>query len=184
MEIDDLDPADAPGGERCADLLVEGFRDVAPAAWPTIASAREAVDECLALGPVRVARIDGVIAGWIGGRHAYMRVWELHPLVVDRSCQRRGIGRALVGDLERIVAERGAMTLVLGSDDETGLTSLAGVDLYPDPIAHLARLQDRGGHSFAFYVKCGFAVTGVTPDANGFGQPDLHMSKRVGRRHP
>jgi acetyltransferase (GNAT) family protein len=93
--------------------------------------------------------------------------------VVDPSYQRRGIGRALVADLERIVAERGAMTLVLGSDDETGLTTLAGIDLYPDPIAHLARLQDRGGHSFAFYLKCGFAVTGVTPDANGFGQPDV-----------
>ncbi len=111
-----------------------------------------------------------------------MRVWELHPLVVDPSYQRRGIGRALVADLERIAAERGAMTLTLGSDDETGLTSLAGVDLYPDPIAHLARLQDRGGHAFVFYTKCGFAITGVTPDANGFGQPDLHMSKRVGQR--
>ena len=183
VEIADLDPADAARRERCAALLVEVFRDVAPAAWPTIEGARETVEECLAVGPVRVARIDGVVAGWIGGRHTYMRVWELHPLVVDPSYQRRGIGRALVADLERIVAERGAMTLVLGSDDETGLTSLAGIDLYPDPIAHLARLQDRGGHSFAFYLKCGFAVTGVTPDANGFGQPDIHMSKRVGSRN-
>jgi aminoglycoside 6'-N-acetyltransferase I len=183
VEIADLDPADAAPRERCAELLVEVFRDIAPAAWPTIEGARETVAECLVAGPVRVARINGAVAGWIGGRHTYMRVWELHPLVVDPSHQRRGIGRALVADLERIVAERGAMTLVLGSDDETGLTSLAGIDLYPVPVAHLARLQDRGGHSFGFYLKCGFAVTGVTPDANGFGQPDLHMSKRVGRRN-
>ena len=134
------------------------------------------------MGPVRVARIDGIVAGWIGGRHNYMRVWELHPLVVDPSHQRRGLGRALVADLEQIVAARGAMTLVLGSDDETGLTSLAGVDLYPDPIGHLSRLQDLGGHAFTFYLKCGFAITGVAPDANGFGQPDIHMAKRVGSR--
>lgn len=182
MEIEDLVPADAASCERCAELLVEAFRDISPAAWPTIERARDTVAECLAKGPVRVARIAGGIAGWIGGQHAYMRVWELHPLVVAPPHQRRGVGRALVADLERIVAERGAMTLVLGSDDETGLTTLAGIDLYPDPVAHLARLQDRGGHAFMFYRKCGFAITGVTPDANGFGQPDIHMSKRVARR--
>lgn len=56
-----------------------------------------------------------------------------------------------------------------------------GVDLYPDPLVSLARLEDRGPHPFVFYRKCGFAVTGVTPDANGFGQPDIHLAKRVGR---
>jgi len=108
------------------------------------------VDECLGDGPVRVARIDGAIVGWIGGHHVYSRVWELHPLVVARTAQRRVIGRALVAGLERIAAARGAMTLVLVSDDEVGLTSLAGVELYPDPLEHLARLEDRRGHAFTF----------------------------------
>jgi aminoglycoside 6'-N-acetyltransferase I len=182
VDIADLDRADAGSCERCAELLVAAFRTVAPDAWPTIDKARETVAECLDAGVVRVARTGGGIAGWIGGHPAYMRVWELHPLVVDPAQQRRGIGRALVADLERVVASRGAMTLVLGSDDETGLTSLGGVDLYPDPLAHLARLQDRGGHAFAFYLKCGFAITGVVPDANGFGQPDIQMAKRVAAR--
>jgi aminoglycoside 6'-N-acetyltransferase I len=103
-------------------------------------------------------------------------------MVVGRAFQRRGIGRALVAAIEHVVADRGAMTLVLGSDDEVGLTSLFGVDLYPDPLAHLARIEDRGGHPFAFYRKCGFATVGFTPDANGFGQPDIKMAKRVGVR--
>jgi aminoglycoside 6'-N-acetyltransferase I len=182
VEIDDLSVEDQSGRDRCAELLVVAFRELAPAAWPTIERARDTVDECLRMGIVRVARIEGVIVGWIGAHHAYMRVWELHPMVVDPVRQRSGIGRALVADIERMVADRGAMTLVLGSDDEVGLTSLAGVDLYPDPIAHLAHIEDRGGHAFSFYRRCGFAITGVTPDANGFGQPDIHMSKRVGRR--
>lgn len=180
MELVGLDPADGDGRERCAQLLVDEFREIAPAAWPAIEQARATVEECLALGPVLVAREAGEIAGWIGARPAYMRVWELHPLVVARAHQRRGVGRALVQAIERVVAERGALTLVLGSDDEVGLTSLAGVDLYPDPLAHLARLEDRGGHTFVFYRKCGFAVVGVTPDANGLGQPDIQMAKRVG----
>jgi aminoglycoside 6'-N-acetyltransferase I len=182
VQIEDLDASDPIGRERCAQLLVDGFRELAPAAWPGLEQARETVDECLRCGIVRVARIADAIVGWIGGRHAYMRVWELHPMVVDPAQQRRGIGRALVADLERLVAEAGAMTLMLGSDDEAGLTSLAGIELYPDPLAQLATLEDRAGHPFAFYRKLGYAVTGVTPDANGFGQPDIHMAKRVGRR--
>ncbi len=180
MQIGDLDPADSEARERCAQLLVDEFRDLAPDAWPMIGKARDTVDECLQSGPVRVARIDEAIVGWIGGRHAYSLVWELHPLVVARTAQKRGIGSALVADLERIVASRGAMTLILGSDDEVGLTSLAGIELYPDPLAHLVQLQNRGGHAFTFYLKCGFVVTGVVPDANGFGQPDIQMAKRVG----
>lgn len=182
MQIRDLDPQATDEHEACARLLVDEFREIAPDAWPAIEKARETVDDCLRSGPVRIARIDDTIVGWIGGRHSYARVWELHPLVVAHAAQKRGVGRALVADLERIVAARGAMTLTLGSDDEVGLTSLSGIDLYPDPLAHLAHLEDRGGHAFTFYLKCGFAVTGVIPDANGFGQPDIHMAKRVGSR--
>jgi aminoglycoside 6'-N-acetyltransferase I len=182
MQIRDLDPASLDERESCARLLLEEFRDIAPDAWPSIDRAQETVDECSRTGPVRVARVDDTIVGWIGGHHAFSRVWELHPLVVARKAQKQGIGRALVADLERIAAERGAMTLILGSDDEVGLTSLAGIELYPDPLAHLSRLEDRRGHAFTFYLKCGFVVTGVVPDANGFGQPDIHMAKRVGSR--
>lgn len=184
VRIADLVAANGVGRERCAELLLDGFRTLAPDAWPTLDEARETVDECLEQGPVRVARVHDCIVGWIGGHHSYGRVWEIHPLVVDAAHQRRGIGRMLVADLERVAAERGALTLELGSDDEIGLTSLFGVDLYPDPLEHLARLEDRGGHPFVFYRKCGYAITGVTPDANGFGQPDLHMAKRLAGRAP
>ena len=166
--------------EVCDRLLVDEFRDIAPDAWPIIEEARETVDECIRNGAVRVARVSDTIVGWIGSQHVFSRVWELHPLVVARAAQKQGVGRALVADLEGIAAARGAMTLIVGSDDEVGMTSLAGIELYPNPLEHLARLEDRRGHAFTFYLKCGFVVTGVVPDANGFGQPDIHMAKRVG----
>ncbi|MEO7093623.1 MAG: N-acetyltransferase, partial [Polyangiales bacterium] len=81
MEISDLDPSDAVARERCAQLLVDEFREIAPDAWPVIEKARETLDECMTSGPVRVARVDDTIVGWIGGRHTFSRVWELHPLV-------------------------------------------------------------------------------------------------------
>ncbi len=85
-----------------------------------------------------------------------------------------------MADLERLAAARGAMTLFVGTDDELGLTSASGVDLYPDPLAHLAQLRDLAGHPFRFYQKCGFALCGIVPDANGFGRPDVLLAKRIG----
>lgn len=118
--------------------------------------------------------------GSVGGIRAYGgHAWELHPLAVDPPRHREGIGRALVGDLEWLVAERGATTLYLRTDDEDGRTSLGGVDLYPDPLAHLAGITSPGHHPYRFYLACGFALVGVIPDANGPGRPDILMAKRV-----
>ena len=180
MRIDDLTARGESARLRCAEILVEAFVDMAPGHWTTVEDALEEVDECVASGPVRVAIDDDIVVGWIGARPAYDgRVWEVHPVAVDPSAQRRGVGRALLDDIEQVVSTRGGLTLQLGSDDQTGMTSLAGVDLYPDPLAHLARIEDRAGHPFAFYLKCGFSLVGVVPDANGFGKPDIILAKRV-----
>jgi aminoglycoside 6'-N-acetyltransferase I len=107
-------------------------------------------------------------------------VWELHPLAVAPHVQGRGIGRALVERLEQEVRSRGGLTICLGTDDVTGrLTSVGGVDLYPGVLAKLEGLQQVRRHPFAFYVRVGFEVVGVIPDANGFGKPDILMAKRV-----
>ena len=42
------------------------------------------------------------------------------------------VGRSLVARLEDELRSHGALTLWVGTDDEAGLTSLGGVDLYPD----------------------------------------------------
>jgi aminoglycoside 6'-N-acetyltransferase I len=107
-------------------------------------------------------------------------VWELHPLVVDPAHQGQGIGRALVADLERQVRDRGGLTLQLGSDDVDNMTTLSGVDLYPNVLEHLAALRNLRRHPYEFYQKLSFVVVGVVPDANGFGKPDILMAKRVG----
>lgn len=178
LRIADLDD---DARERCAELLVEGFRDDWSDAWPDLTSALQEVDECAALGPVRVALGEsGQVLGWIAARPEYDgHVWEIHPLVVDGPARGRGVGRALLKDVERLAAEAGVDTLCLGSDDVGEMTSLGGVDLYPDPLEHLRRLEDRKRHPFGFYLRNGFSVVGVLPDANGFGKPDILLAKRV-----
>jgi aminoglycoside 6'-N-acetyltransferase I len=183
MPIIDLHPEDETFIRAAAALLVAGFREGSPESWPTLESGLEEVRECLAAGFVRAyVDEDGILRGWVGGQSAYDgHVWELHPLVVDPPWQERGIGRALVQDLEEQVAARGAITVMLGTDDETYRTSLGGVDVYPEVWRHIAGLKNLHRHPFEFYQKLGYVVVGIVPDANGFGKPDILMAKRVGK---
>lgn len=165
--------------DAAAHLLVSEFE--APGGWPDLPSARAEVDHVLEAGFARAALMSEELVGWIGGLPEYNgRVWELHPLVVRRAHRRRGIGRFLVEVLETEVRDRGGLTITLGTDDDSGMTSLSDVDLYADVPGHLRDLRDLGrGHPFLFYRRLGFVVTGVMPDANGRGKPDIYMSKRV-----
>ena len=179
MEIVDLASELEQIREQAATLLVEHFDE--PSGWPNLSSAREEVTHVIRDGFAR-GMLDGeTLLGWIGGLPQYNgRVWELHPLVVRREHRGRGVGRALVAALESEIASRGALTITLGTDDDSGMTSLANADLYSDLPRHIAELRDLGrGHPFLFYRKLGFVVTGVMPDANGPGRPDIYMSKPV-----
>lgn len=183
VTIRDLAAGDERAVNGTAELLVAAFRGHSPS-WPDVVTALDEVRESLQSDRVsRIARdIDGRIVGWIGGIPQYSgNVWEVHPLAVLPECQRLGIGRALIEDIEQQAASRGVVTLWLGADDEDGRTSLAGVDPYPDPLVVLASIANVADHPFEFYQKCGFSVVGMLPDANGLGKPDIFLAKRVNK---
>lgn len=184
MQIIDLRPDDTALIEQVAAIMVAAFGEHAASDWPDLDAAREEVHE--SFGPERISRVavdeQGQALGWIGAMSQYDgHVWELHPLVVRVDQQRRGVGRALVADLERQVHERGGLTILLGSDDTNQQTSLGGIDLYPDVLDRLRNIRNLRDHPFAFYQKLGFTIVGCVPDANGFGRPDIIMAKRVAR---
>jgi aminoglycoside 6'-N-acetyltransferase I len=181
MKIVDLAVAPEELWNQAAELLVEEFNE--PHGWPDLVLALEEVKTVLAQGFARGMVEGNALFGWIGGLPEYSgRVFELHPLVVRREHRHRGIGRALVESFECEAAIRGALTATLGTDDDMGMTSLSGVDLYRDLPRRIADLRDLGRcHPFLFYRKLGFVVTGVMPDANGPGRPDIYMSKPIRR---
>ncbi len=184
LVVSDLTANDALLIEHIAAMLVSAFAQLAPAAWPDLASARAEVHESFAEDRISRVAIDeqGVALGWIGGIAAYDgHVWELHPLVVLPDRQGQGIGRALVLDFEEQVRARGGLTIWLGTDDEAGLTSLAGVDLFPNPLDHLTQSRNLRRHPYEFYEKLDYVISGVLPDANGLGKPDIFMAKSVAR---
>ena len=123
---------------------------------------------------------DATVMGWIGGVRGYSHALELHPLVVDAPLRGTGVGRALVAALEARAAAEGFLTIHLGADDEVGGTSLYNLDLFPDALAKLARIEPSPtGHPFFFYRRLGYEPVGLLPDANGFGKPDIYMAKRI-----
>jgi aminoglycoside 6'-N-acetyltransferase I len=179
VRIVDLRPRDVALVRQVARLLVDGFREHEPDAFPDMKTALAEVRK--SFDPGRLSRVavepPGTALGWIGGiRHYRGRSWELHPLVVRPDRQRQGIGRALVLDFEERVRERGATTVWLGTDDVDAQTSLSGVDLYPDVLGNAARIRNLRGHPYEFYQKLGYVVFGVLPDANGRGRPDIFMA--------
>ncbi len=169
--------------EPLSELLLKGFRENWPEAWPTIEAARQEVLDSWAEDRINRIAINeaGEVLGWVGGISQYNgHVWEVHPLVVAADYRRQGIGRALLKDLEEQVRQRGALTLWLGSDDEMNMTSLSGVNLYSNLWEKIRDIQNLRGHPYEFYQKCGFEIVGVMPDANGIGKPDIYMAKSVG----
>ena len=63
--------------------------------------------------------------------------------------------------------------------DEDGMTSLAGVNLYESLWEKIRDIRNLKRHPFEFYQKMGYVITGVVPDANGVGKPDILMAKKV-----
>jgi aminoglycoside 6'-N-acetyltransferase I len=168
--------------QQAAQLLVDAFREHWPDAWPTLEEGRKEVEEMLENGRICRAAVDekGNLLGIIGGIPGYDgNVWELHPLAVQASLQGQGIGRALVEDLEAQVRSLGGLTITLGTDDEDGMTTLSNTDLYENLWEKIRYVQNLKRHPFAFYQKLGYVISGVVPDANGPGKPDILMAKRV-----
>ena len=183
MRIIDFDIENKDVIQQAANLLIKGFREHWPNAWPDIDSALQEVRDALQKEKINRIAIDddGMVLGWIGGISEYNgKAWELHPLVVHPDIQGRGIGQALIADFEMQVKDRGGITIYLGTDDEDNLTTLSNTDLYPNVLEHIAGVKNLGRHPYEFYQKQGYTIVGVIPDANGLGKPDIIMAKRVG----
>jgi aminoglycoside 6'-N-acetyltransferase I len=178
--IEDLTAKDDARIEDAARLLHAAFSPLG--VWTTMTEARKEVLQ--SFGADRISRVarapDGAIIGWIGAIREYDGlVWQLHPIVVDEAWRRKGVGRALVLDLEEFLTASGGLTLWAGSDDLAGETSLGGVDLYSALPGAFDTVRSWGHHPLPFYRRLGFHVIGVMPDANGPGRPDIFLGKRL-----
>jgi aminoglycoside 6'-N-acetyltransferase I len=181
VNIEDLTADDGAAIEQAAALLV----DYAPnraAAWPDLEAAYETIEEALdGDGIVRVALNDaGNVIGYAAAAPQYSHAWELYPFVVAGDEQGKGVGSALLADIEELVSAEGGLTVYLGADDLDGVTSAADADLFPNVVAHAQKLETRSRrHPLGFFRSQGYEVIGLIPDANGQGRPDIWLAKSV-----
>jgi len=182
MEIVNMNTLDDVQLTQAAQMLT----DEIPLGWPTFADALDEVRMLLDneddTGILFIAAVEnGTVFGWSGILPEYDgKVFEIHPLVVRHDQQGKGVGKALVAALEEAARKKGGLTLYLGADDEEpgGETSFANVDLY-DNLPKRIQEFDPGTHQAAFYLKIGYKVVGVVPDANGKGKPDIILAKQL-----
>ena len=177
-----LSPIDQSIINQAAQLLVDAFHEHWPEAWPTFDEGLKEVHEMLEAERICRVAVDeqGNLLGIIGGIPTYDgHVWELHPLAVQLNMQGQGLGRALIQDFEEQVRLRGGLTITLGSDDEDNMTSLSNIDLFENTWEKIQNIRNLKNHPFTFYQKMGYVITGVVPDANGIGKPDILLSKKI-----
>ena len=174
-------PGDKKSNRQMAEILFAGFRDTGTQGWSTPEECLAEVEESFAENKInRIAVEDKKVLAWTIGAEIYEgHTWELELLVVRRDNQLRGIGRSMLVDFEEQVKARGGSVIFLGSDDENNRTSLGGKELYPNPLEHLAEIRNLRRHPYEFYQKCGYTIIGVVPHANGFGKPDIYMTKSI-----
>jgi aminoglycoside 6'-N-acetyltransferase I len=182
IKIGDLRIEDTDIIEQLVPLVYEAFQEHAPGWLPTVAEAKEEI--LASLEPKKISRVLVDAArhplGWIGAiPHNSGRIWEIHPLMIAVSEQGKGYGQQLVRDLELLASARGVLTLEAGTSDQTKATTLSGVDLYKNPTQAIANIGNLKRHPYEFYVKIGFKVVGVIPDAEGPGKPGIILAKRV-----
>jgi len=179
MEIVNMAQLDRAQIIQAAQILTDSI----PIGWPTLQQALEEIEERLIPENTLLAAVeDGNVVGW-GGILAPVyngNVFELHPLAVRSDKRKQGIGRAIVTALEDEARKQGGLTIYAGADDERddSETSLANVDLYDD-LPGKIRDFTPDTHQTGFYLKMGYKIIGVMPDANGIGKPDIFLGKRL-----
>ena len=162
---------------QAARILVESL----PMGWPTISDALEEIHSMTQPGNTLIAAVqNSEVVGFCGLLSPIYdgNVFELHPLAVRKDCRHRGVAKGLVTAIEGIARQKGGLVIYLGADDESGETSLAGADLFDGLPQKIGDFKP-GTHQSGFYMKLGYKIIGVMPDANGAGRPDIYWGKRL-----
>jgi aminoglycoside 6'-N-acetyltransferase I len=164
-----------------ANILFNTFQDINTNTWPTYKSALLEVKDCIKKPNICIGIcMNDILLGWIGLRPMYEKTWELHPMVIGKEYQSKGLGKILINKLEEQAKKIGIIGIVLGTDDETNRTSISNHEVDEKNIcSEIQNIKNIRRHPFEFYQKCGYIIIGIVPNANGLRKPDIWMWKNL-----
>jgi aminoglycoside 6'-N-acetyltransferase I len=179
FRIGDLGSKNTDWIQQTAQIAFEASQSISKIWLPTVEAAIEEVHESLERDGISRVLVDGNrVVAWIGAFRQFSgRVVEIHPLIVARANQGNGLSRQMVRHVEVWARKQGALTLLVGTSDETKATSLSGVDVYGDVGQAIANFHQLAPYPCGFWLRLGFRIVGVLPDAEGFGKPNIMMAK-------
>lgn len=170
--------------DQAAEVLLKTFSG--SGMWVSLDEneAAETVKECTADYNICIGiKIGNQLIGWAGLRPMYKKTWELHPVAILPEFQNMGYGKVLLGEIEKRAREKSIIGIVAGSDDETGITSLSRKEITEENILdEIKNIKNLNKHPYEFYKKCGFFITGIIPNANGYGKPDIYLWKDITKK--
>ena len=170
--------------EQAKNLLLETF----PKAnmWPSIdeEEALETVEESISDDNISIGiKVNDQLIGWVGLIPMYEKTWELHPMVVKPEFQGKRYGKILLMELEQIARQKGIIGIFAGSDDETNKTSLSENEITGENIfEEIQKIKNYKNHPYEFYIKCGYSIIGIIPNANGINKPDILLWKDIRKK--
>lgn len=116
-------------------------------------------------------------------RHVFPYAYQIEPLIVKEPFRGQGVGGRLLELIEFKLKDEGVRTLFITGPDTTGETSLYNKDLFDgEGIVHHLSTVDYGHEALSFYTKRGYQVSGVIPEANGAGKPEIMLAKRISQK--
>jgi aminoglycoside 6'-N-acetyltransferase I len=167
--------------KQAKEILLKTFSEADM--WPALneKEALDTVNESIVKENICIGiKINRQLIGWIGLRPLYEKTWELHPLAILPEFQKKGYGKILINETEKMAQKKGIIGIVAGSDDETNKTSLSEKEITEDNIfEEIRNIKNYQNHPFEFYKKCGFIIVGIIPNAGGLQKPDIWMWKDI-----
>jgi aminoglycoside 6'-N-acetyltransferase I len=151
--------------------------------WPDLNEeiALKTVDESIADENISIGiKVNNQLIGWAGLMPMYKNTWELHPMAILPKFQGKSYGKILLNEIEKIAQKKGIIGIFVGSDDETNKTSLSEVEITKDNIfEEIKRIKNYENHPYEFYMRCGYSIIGIIPNANGSKKPDILLWKDI-----
>jgi aminoglycoside 6'-N-acetyltransferase I len=165
--------------------LLRGVADLLVVAVPTIyGDVTEALADVVQFAPEDLSMIardpEGTPIGWLHAEHfrgqasAEIKLVAVHP-----SRRRQGVGRTLVMAAEERMRGCGCVTMLATAGDTRGRTSLYGIDVTEDAPRLLAEFRCHADHPAGFFLRIGYRLVGLLPDAYGPGKHDLTLARRI-----